>query len=61
MDWDGIEIEEKKAYYRKLDQNNATRLNFPGACLRSCTNRDIKCDECFRYSEYVELIETESK
>lgn len=33
-----------------------SRGNWPtGICLRKCANRDIKCDDCFRFSEYKAL------
>jgi hypothetical protein len=28
-----------------------------GACLKRCANRDKKCDDCFGFSEFVELNE----
>jgi hypothetical protein len=56
--YDGVKYEEDKAMHRKMAQNNATCLNFKGHCFKDCANRDIKCDECFKFSEF---IETKSK
>ncbi len=29
-----------------------SRVCWEGACLRDCKNRDVKCEECFKFSEY---------
>ena len=55
MSWDGIKIEEEKMYHQKLDRNNATRLNFSGHCFKKCANRDVKCADCIKYSEFEEI------
>jgi hypothetical protein len=29
--------------------NHKSRLNYPTFCLKDCKNRDVKCDQCFKY------------
>ena len=31
-----------------------SRGNYAGVCVKSCANRDKKCGECVRYSEWKE-------
>ena len=33
-----------------------TRGNYPSICTRSCKNRNIRCDLCIRFLEYVEEL-----
>ena len=34
-----------------------TRSNYKlGLCLKKCANRDIKCKECLKFSEYKEAL-----
>jgi hypothetical protein len=49
------DAEDSRARDRKLMANNATQLIFKGTCLKNCANRDIKCDDCFRFSELIEI------
>lgn len=32
-----------------------SRTNYPGVCVKPCVNRNKKCKECIRYSEFKEI------
>lgn len=52
--WDGVKMEEEKAWSMKKEANNVGYLVFQGVCLKNCRNRDIKCNDCLRFSEFIE-------
>ena len=54
-EWDGTKMEEEKMRSEKLMYNNATQLIFGGHCFKNCANRDVKCNECFKFSELIEI------
>lgn len=55
MAWDGIKHEEIKARNRKCE-NPKSRGNYSvGFCGKNCLNRDKKCDDCIRFSEFIEM------
>jgi hypothetical protein len=60
--WDGQIIEENKATHLK-HPNAKSRSNWrTGMCMKfDCVNRDEQCDDCIGFSNYFEVIETESK
>ena len=49
-----IKCEEVKMWNQKKRRNNSNRLIFGGACFKKCGNREIRCDECIRYSEFID-------
>ncbi len=32
-----------------------TRGNYPSYCIRGCKNRNKKCKQCYRYSEWEKV------
>lgn len=33
---------------------NKTPTMFVGICIKNCANKDIKCNECYRFNEFKE-------
>ena len=44
----------KGVYLKNRRERPKYRLHFRSACLRDCENRDIKCNECIRFDQYVQ-------
>lgn len=55
MAWDGHKMEEEKMWNAKKRANNATAVHHEvGLCMKfDCANREKKCGDCFKFSEYV--------
>lgn len=52
------EAEASRARDKKIAASGMYQTVFKSACIRNCAVRDKKCDDCIRFSEY---IETKSK
>jgi predicted ATP-dependent serine protease len=38
-----------------------TRSFYKSGCLKNCKNRDIKCDECFKFNQLKETKEVKNE
>jgi hypothetical protein len=47
------DIEHLKQWNARREANNSQSVFQTSKCMKfDCVNRDVKCDECIRFSEY---------